>query len=256
MSVLFTIGEISKILDIPTSTLRFWERKGLFKVKKQENNYRCYSERDALHIADIAFLRSLGIPIHDVSRVEMHPLESYRDYLESIELDLTAQIAEIQRNYNRISKQIQVLDRVYKLMEYDYEIVDDVPFSAIVHFTCSHKTKLRQYMSDPSQYIWHVHTHEESEGRRCIIADPDTAVEPLIWQKKEGHRYAHFLVRSVVDNDFQDDMNKTVQLLQQTYETGAALLQALIFATENEEFYWYLEAYVEIYPISHNQSSD
>lgn len=30
----FTIGEIVQILDIPASTLRFWERKNLFHIEK------------------------------------------------------------------------------------------------------------------------------------------------------------------------------------------------------------------------------
>ena len=36
MEELFTIGEVARLLDVPTATLRFWEEKGLFSVEKGE----------------------------------------------------------------------------------------------------------------------------------------------------------------------------------------------------------------------------
>ena len=61
-----TIGEISEILNVPTSTLRFWEEKGLFQVAKGLNSYRSYTTTDLIHIADILFYRNMGIPVKDV----------------------------------------------------------------------------------------------------------------------------------------------------------------------------------------------
>lgn len=42
----FSIGEIAELLNIPTSTLRFWEKKGLFSIPKSDNRYRMYSYLD------------------------------------------------------------------------------------------------------------------------------------------------------------------------------------------------------------------
>lgn len=52
------IGEIAKLLDIPTATLRFLENSGLLSVEKQSNNYRNYTTRDIINIADIMHYRS------------------------------------------------------------------------------------------------------------------------------------------------------------------------------------------------------
>ena len=57
MEKYLSIGEVSRLLDIPESTLRFWQDKGIFSVEKGENNYRQYTVYDLTNIAEIAFYR-------------------------------------------------------------------------------------------------------------------------------------------------------------------------------------------------------
>lgn len=56
MEKYLSIGEVSRLLDIPESTLRFWQDKGIFSVEKGENNYRQYTVYDLTNIAEIALL--------------------------------------------------------------------------------------------------------------------------------------------------------------------------------------------------------
>ena len=55
-----TIGEISEILNITPSTLRFWEKENLFHVSKKSNHYRTYTNTDLIDIADILYYRIGG----------------------------------------------------------------------------------------------------------------------------------------------------------------------------------------------------
>ena len=66
MKDVFSIGDISKFFNIPTSTLRFWEKKGLLSPRKEDNNYREYSLPDLMKISDIVFYKNLGIPLKDI----------------------------------------------------------------------------------------------------------------------------------------------------------------------------------------------
>ena len=43
-----TIGEISEILNITPSTLRFWEKENLFHVSKKSNHYRTYTNTNLI----------------------------------------------------------------------------------------------------------------------------------------------------------------------------------------------------------------
>ena len=62
----FSIGDISRLLNVPTATLRFWEEKGLFSVGKGKNRYRRYTVHNLAEIADVMFFRNLGIPVSRV----------------------------------------------------------------------------------------------------------------------------------------------------------------------------------------------
>lgn len=56
--VLFSINQISKILGVVPSTIRNWEKNGLFVAKRTKNNYRVYSLDD---IEVLKKIRTLSI---------------------------------------------------------------------------------------------------------------------------------------------------------------------------------------------------
>lgn len=43
MKKYYTIGEVSKIYDIATDSLRYYEKKGLVIPQRRDNGYRIYS---------------------------------------------------------------------------------------------------------------------------------------------------------------------------------------------------------------------
>ena len=38
-----SIGEVSRLLNIPEHTLRYWQDAGIFSVRQEMNNYRKYT---------------------------------------------------------------------------------------------------------------------------------------------------------------------------------------------------------------------
>lgn len=56
----FTIGQLAKAADIPTSTLRYYERIGLLQPRnRSEGNYRLYDEGD---LERVRFIRARNLP--------------------------------------------------------------------------------------------------------------------------------------------------------------------------------------------------
>ena len=107
-----TIGEISEILNITPSTLRFWEKENLFHVSKKSNHYRTYTNTDLIDIADILYYRNLGVPVKDIRAFSSLELSEYDQFLENQERELNKKIEEYQqmllrsqslkRNYYRL----------------------------------------------------------------------------------------------------------------------------------------------------------
>lgn len=61
-----TIGEIAKKIHLSESTLRYYEKKGLLKVKRDENGRRIYEEMDIEWIKFIRRLKETGMPLKEI----------------------------------------------------------------------------------------------------------------------------------------------------------------------------------------------
>lgn len=61
-----TIGEISKKTNLPESTLRYYEKKRLIKVLRDQNGRRDYVESDIEWIKFIRRLKETGMLLKDI----------------------------------------------------------------------------------------------------------------------------------------------------------------------------------------------
>jgi DNA-binding transcriptional MerR regulator len=70
MKEFYTVGEVSKIFNVSTDALRFYDRINLIKPwKTGENGYRYYSKAQFEKISTIILLRSIGTPIQKLYQI-------------------------------------------------------------------------------------------------------------------------------------------------------------------------------------------
>ena len=63
----WTIGEMAKLFDVSTDTLRYYEKAGLLSSDRHSNNgYRYYSYDDLFVFMDILLFRNIGIAVKDI----------------------------------------------------------------------------------------------------------------------------------------------------------------------------------------------
>lgn len=61
------IGELAKAVDVPTSTVRFYEREGLLSPSaRSASNYRLYTEADLERLRFIRAAQATGFTLRDV----------------------------------------------------------------------------------------------------------------------------------------------------------------------------------------------
>lgn len=90
----YKIGDVAEILNIPTSTLRFWEKEfTVIKPKRNAKNIRVYTAKDIETIKMIYYL------------------------VKEKGLKLDAAQAMIKRNRDGVSKQWEVVDRLKQVKE-------------------------------------------------------------------------------------------------------------------------------------------
>ena len=97
MKELYTIGEVSKIFNVSTDTLRFYDKVGLIKPWKEgDNGYRYYSKAQFEMISTIILLRAIGTPIK-----KLHHILNQQD-ASGIEHELLSHMGEIECKINEL----------------------------------------------------------------------------------------------------------------------------------------------------------
>jgi MerR family mercuric resistance operon transcriptional regulator len=100
-----TIGELAKAADVPTSTVRFYERRGLLKPDaRTQSNYRTYSARSAERLKFIRAAQASGFSLKDIR--EMLALT----YSDDPPCDEVA--ALIERRLDDVRKRLRELKRI------------------------------------------------------------------------------------------------------------------------------------------------
>ena len=108
------IGEIANKTNLPASTLRYYEKKGLLKVDRDKNGRRYYKESDIEWIKFIRRLKETGMLIKDIQHY------SELRYVGSITMPERLQILQLHRNY--------VLEQQLKWTEYLQNLDDKIEF--------------------------------------------------------------------------------------------------------------------------------
>ena len=65
----FSIGEMSRLMNVPIKTLRYYDEIGLFKPVEvnRDTGYRYYSTEQFEQLDIIKYLRLLGVPLAEIA---------------------------------------------------------------------------------------------------------------------------------------------------------------------------------------------
>lgn len=99
----YTIGQLSKILSIPITTLRYYDEKGLLVPQKRDesSNYRYYAESQIFDALNLIQLKHLGMPLLEIKELlSTHGLAEIRANLEARMQQCQDVISRMQMQYS------------------------------------------------------------------------------------------------------------------------------------------------------------
>lgn len=102
------IGEISKVVGISSSAIRFYERHGILnssRIARSENGYRVYDKQHIEEILLILKFKELGLELEEIKRLLGEEPKSCGDLLSSLD----AQLTKFREAENLIKKRIGLL---------------------------------------------------------------------------------------------------------------------------------------------------
>ena len=133
-----TIGQVSKLFNISTRTLRYYEQIGLIKPEKNnENSYRVYDANDISKLHQIIILRKLRIPLKQIAEIikssdAKAAIEIFTHNLSEIDSEITA-LSSIRNVLEAFIKRLNIKGDKLMLLEDEslLEIVDSLTITNI-----------------------------------------------------------------------------------------------------------------------------
>lgn len=83
---MYTIGEVSRMFTIPVSTLRYYDKEGLFPGMRRDSGIRKFGEREIDALRVIECLKKSGLEIKDIKRFMEWCVEGGSTYPARLEL--------------------------------------------------------------------------------------------------------------------------------------------------------------------------
>ncbi len=92
-----TIGQLARSADVPTSTVRYYERAGLLRPSQRSlSNYRLYSQEDVHRLRFIRAAQATGFTLDGVTKLlRPAPCGSVQQLIEERLAQVTARMKEL-----------------------------------------------------------------------------------------------------------------------------------------------------------------
>ena len=118
---MYTIGQISEMFNIPVSTLRYYDKEGLFPNMKRESNIRKFDDSEIETLRIIECLKKSGMEIKDIRRYMELCSKGSSTYAERKAL-FEKQRESVEGEIARLEKTLNMLK--FKCWYYDQTIAD------------------------------------------------------------------------------------------------------------------------------------
>lgn len=114
--MLYTAGEAAKILEIPVSTIRYYDKEGLLPgLERSAGGIRMFQEKDISELKLIQCLKKTGLSLKDIRTFVNLPLESPETIRQRLSI-LTRQKKVLEEKQQELEEMMNVVN--YKLWYY------------------------------------------------------------------------------------------------------------------------------------------
>ena len=107
---MYTIGQVSEMFGIPISTLRYYDKQGLFPGLERASGIRKFSERELEALRVIECLKRSGLEIKDIRQ--------FMDWCEEGPATYHQRKALFDRQKETVEAEIQRLSKVLDMLKY------------------------------------------------------------------------------------------------------------------------------------------
>lgn len=107
---MYTIGQVSQMFDLPISTLRYYDKEGLFPSLKRDSGIRKFGEKDIDAIRVIECLKKSGMEIRDIKQFMDWCMKGSSTFPQRMEMFI--------RQREKVEDEIERMNRVLDMIKF------------------------------------------------------------------------------------------------------------------------------------------
>ena len=109
MSDQLQIGEVAKLFEVTTKTIRHYEKLGLLRPERADNDYRLYGPEDVLTIQRIRQLQTLGLSLKQIKKIltQDEDIAVWETVLATLLQDTQQEIKQLQRRQKQLQELLE-----------------------------------------------------------------------------------------------------------------------------------------------------
>lgn len=238
------IKEMSKLFQVPVSTLHYWEKEGLLQVQRSENEYREYSKRNLFDIWELSLYRKMQVPIEKLKKMNRMNIDKLENILSDTEEQLEAKIKEQTNNLKKL-KEYRYNVAVWKRLESEKYLVEQPDLEALYEDPFDDES-MKKTIMNPMDCCLYIPKGKNYQPIMCLPSKKNR--ENTIW-KKEEHKNKKYIVigiKTEIGNTMNNDITERIKELQQVgYKTGD-IVARFLFSAWDDRRYDYHKAWIEV----------
>ncbi len=118
---MYTIGQVSEMFNIPVSTLRYYDREGLFPGMERKSGIRKFSDNEIEALRVIECLKASGLEIREIKQFMEWSTKGSSTYKQRKQL-FDTRLKKVEEETNNLQKTMDMLK--YKCWYYETAIQD------------------------------------------------------------------------------------------------------------------------------------
>ncbi|MDO4664530.1 MAG: MerR family transcriptional regulator [Erysipelotrichaceae bacterium] len=107
---MYTIGQVSELFDLPISTLRYYDKQGLFPGMARESGIRKFSDKELERLRVIECLKKSGLEIKDIKQ--------FMDWCEMGSSTYSIRKELFEKQKEAVEAEIEHMNRVLDMLKF------------------------------------------------------------------------------------------------------------------------------------------
>lgn len=205
----YGISDVSKLLQIPKHTIRFWDSEGLIRLdRNKDNDYREFSLPCVMEIGNIALFRGMDIPIKKIREMLQSKIEVQQDLLVESEEKIEMQMKKLEEQKSKIQMQKYLLSEIRRLQEGELRVANP-SFDNLKVFENENEVHWNIMIEQPQRSAILVNYLSSQRFLYCIGCEEDQ--NNAVWRKNGSGTYVEFLLVSAAIDESRNNIREQLK---------------------------------------------